>query len=223
MGVINILLVDDHEVVRSGLRSILGRYPRIRVIGEAAAEEEAIRKTERLRPDVLLLDLRLKVGSGLAVCRAVKTVLPSAKVLVLTAFADDDLVWEAIAAGADGYILKEIGSKSLYTAICKVHGGKPILDILATARLIGHVRDGVDGLAKKAALLSPQERRLIAGIAEGKTNKEIGRFLGLSEKTVKNYLSHAFEKMNVSRRSQLAALYSKYPNWFADLEPAARP
>jgi two-component system response regulator DevR len=219
---IRVLLVDDHEVVRSGLRAILGRFPRIRVVGEADSESEALSKAQKLYPDVILLDLHLKTGSGIAVCRAVKASLPDTKVLVLTAFADKDYVLESVVAGADGYILKEIDSKSLYEAIVGVKGGKPILDAMAVARLVGHVREDAGQLSRKAALLSTQERRLVARIAEGKTNKEIGRFMTLSEKTVKNYLSNIFEKLSVSRRSQLAALYSQYPHWFAESDVSTR-
>ena len=215
---LRVLLVDDHEVVRSGLRALLERFSRIKVVGEAASEDEAVRGALRWKPDVLLLDLHLKAGSGIGVCRVVKKALPETKVLVLTAFDDKNNVLDSVRAGADGYLLKEIDGQGLYDALIAVYGGKPMLDAIAVARLVGHVRDPEGGLSQKAALLSAQERRLVAYIAEGQTNKEIAGLMALSEKTVKNYLSNAFAKMGIARRSQLASLYSKYPHWFAGAE-----
>ncbi|MBU6401925.1 MAG: response regulator transcription factor [Verrucomicrobia bacterium] len=205
---IRLLLVDDHEVVRVGLRTLLQRAENIRLIGEAGTAAEAIRETDRLTPDVLLLDIRLPDGSGFDVCRHAQKKHPDIRVLVLTSYADDEIVHEAIRAGADGYLLKEIDAEALITAIENVAAGKSILDPAVTSRVFSHIRSTVgSGDQDKYDMLSAQERRVIALVAEGKTNKEIGVELNLSDKTVKNYLSNILEKLQFTRRSQAAAFY----------------
>jgi two-component system, NarL family, response regulator DevR len=204
---VRVVLVDDSEVVRTGLKALLSVEPAIEIIGEATNVSTAVETTIRLKPEVLLLDVRLPDGTGFDACRQILQRLPETRVLVLTSVADDALVDEAIRAGAHGYLLKEINTQGLVQAIADVAAGKSILDPAITARVIRLVKAG--GSSERDALraLSPQETRVLALIAEGRTNKEVGGELGLSEKTVKNYLSNIFEKLHVSRRAQAAAIY----------------
>jgi two-component system, NarL family, response regulator DevR len=205
---IRLLIVEDHEVTRLGLRTLLAACPQFEVVGEAGSVAEALEATVRLQPDLVLLDLRLADGSGIEVCRRLQAMDVDTKVLVLTSYADDELVFGAIAAGADGYLLKEIRGENLVQAIRDVAAGRSILDPAVTRRVMGRVRNpAAAGLQNKLDLLSAQERRVVALVAEGKTNKEIGRDLGLSDKTVKNYLSNAMEKLSLTRRSQAAAFF----------------
>ena len=206
---IRLLLVDDHEITRLGLRTLLSTFPQFEIVGEATAEGEAIEAATRLKPDLLLLDVRLSNGTGIEVCRRLQALELSARVLMLTSFANDELVFDAIAAGADGYLLKEIHADNLIQAIEDVAAGKSILDPAITNRVLSRVRSpDAPPEPNKLDLLSPQERRVVALVAEGKTNKEIGRDLALSEKTVKNYLSNAMEKLNLTRRSHAAAFFT---------------
>lgn len=205
---ISLLIVDDSEVVRVGLRALIGAEPDIAIVGEAQSVAEAVEKTAQLRPNVVLLDVRLPDGSGIDACRQLLRRAPDARVLILTSVIDDRIVDEAIRAGAHGYLLKEIDGRGLLSAIRDVAVGKSILDPTITARVLQMVRTGTtarDGYA----MLSPQEKRVLALIAEGCTNKEVGVKLGLSEKTVKNYLSTVFEKLQVSRRAEAAAIYAQ--------------
>lgn len=205
---VSLLIVDDSEVVRVGLRALLGAEPGIRIVAEAQSAAEAVEKAVRIRPQVVLLDIRLPDGSGLEACRQIVKRCPDTRVLILTSVIDDRLVDEAIRSGAHGYLLKEVDGRGLVTAIRDVATGKSILDPAVTARVMQIVRSGNaarDGLAS----LSPQEKRVLALIAEGCTNKEVGAKLGLSEKTVKNYLSTVFEKLHVSRRAEAAVIYAQ--------------
>ncbi|MBI4663663.1 MAG: response regulator transcription factor [Verrucomicrobia bacterium] len=206
---IRVLIVDDHEVVRIGLRTLLGRFPHIEVVGEAATAAAALAEMERATADVLLLDVRLPDGSGFDVCRQVQTMPGEPRVLILTSFADDEIVFEAIAAGADGYLLKEIDGEGLVKAIEKVAAGQSILDPAVTGRVLGRMKNLADP-PSKMDLLSTQERRVLALVAEGKTNKEIAADLGLSDKTIKNYLSNVLDKLHLSRRSQAAAFFVQH-------------
>ncbi|MHB8523005.1 MAG: response regulator [Limisphaerales bacterium] len=208
---IRLLLVDDHEVVRVGLRTLLERAGNIELVGEAATVEDTLRKTDSLNPDVLLLDIRLRDGSGFDACRQIQETHPDTRVLILTSYADDDIVHEAIRAGADGYLLKEIDAAGLIQAVENVAAGKSILDPAVTSRVFGRIKAATSPAAKdKFDLLSTQERRVIALVAEGKTNKEIAVDLGLSDKTIKNYLSNILEKLQFTRRSQAAVLYAQH-------------
>jgi DNA-binding NarL/FixJ family response regulator len=208
---IRVLLVDDHEIVRSGLKMVLSRFPDIDVVGEAATPQETIEAALRLTPSVVLLDLRLKEGSGLDVCHTLRTQLPATSILILTAYADEDTIMRAVNAGADGYVLKEINSQNLVLAIRDVAAGKSVLDRTATQHLLNTIRDGTDlSSQSKFQNLSKQEARIMAYVAEGKTNKEIGELMPLSSKTVKNYLSNIMNKLGLTRRSQVAAIYTKY-------------
>lgn len=208
---IRLLLVDDSEVVRAGLRALLGGDPTIDVVGDAASVAQGVSASERLKPDVVLLDIRLPDGSGIDACSRILRCSPNTRVLMLTSVVDDDVVGDAINAGAHGYLLKEIDGRGLVTAIRDVAAGKSTLDPAITARVMQRVRTGGAAHATRDALaaLSPQEKRVLALIAEGCTNKEVAARLGLSDKTVKNYLSTVFEKLHVSRRAEAAAMFAQ--------------
>lgn len=205
---VRLVLVDDSEVVRMGLRALLGTDPSLEIVGEADNVTAGVQTCQRLRPDVALLDIRLPDGTGFDVCRQILQSLPAVRVLILTSVADDTLVDEAIRAGAHGYLLKEIDGRGLVQAIHDVAAGKSILDPAVTARVMQFVRSA-GATDHTLASLSPQEKRVLALIAEGLTNKEVAVQLGLSDKTVKNYLSTVFEKLHVSRRAEAAVIYAQ--------------
>ena len=205
---LRLVLVDDSEVVRTGLRTLLAAERSIEIVGEAGNVAAAVEACTRLKPDLVLLDIRLPDGTGFDACRQILARAPATRVLILTSVADDKLVEEAIRAGAHGYLLKEIDRRGLVQAIRDVAGGKSVLDPNVTARVMEFMKSG---RADESVLssLSPQENRVLALIAEGCTNKEVGVKLGLSEKTVKNYLSTVFEKLHVSRRAEAAVLFAQ--------------
>lgn len=212
---ISILIVDDSELVRTGLKTLLEAHARtagtlLRMVGEAGTAGTAITEAARLNPDVVLMDIRLPDGSGLEACRKILASDPDIKVLVLTSVIDDSLVYDALGSGAHGYLLKEINAQGLCQAIVDVAAGKFILDPTVTTHVLKLVRSGSNPPTEqdKLATLSAQERRVLAFVAEGKTNKEIAGQMELSDKTVKNYLSNIFEKLKISRRSQAAVLYT---------------
>ena len=208
---IRILIVDDHRVVRSGLIALFAHHPDLNVIGEAGTVREAIDRTRELRPDVVLMDVRLPDGRGYEACREIRQTVPETRVLFLTSFADEEVVIESLDAGADGYLLKEIDEAALIRGIRDVADGRSILDPAVTRQVLSHAKhSGPSTGREKLELLSPQERRVLALVAEGKTNKEIGLALGLSDKTVKNYFSNLLEKLQLSRRSQAAAFYVQH-------------
>jgi two-component system response regulator DevR len=224
---INLLLVDDSELVRTGLKTLLGsrgeRSP-FAVVGEAATVASGVAETARLKPDVVLLDIRLPDGSGFEACRQILAKMPDTRVLILTSVIDDNLVYEAMSSGAHGYLLKEINAQALWQAIIDVAAGKFILDPAVTTRVLNLVRNGAPQSEQdKLAQLSAQERRVLALVAEGKTNKEIAEQMSLSDKTVKNYLSNIFEKLQISRRSQAAVLYAESRNDSRPPMPPKRP
>jgi len=204
---IRVLIVDDSELVRAGLRALLGVEPAIAVAGEAENVASGVAMCKRLRPDVVLLDIRLPDGTGVDACKEILRRLPATYVLILTSAIDDRMVDDALKAGAHGYLLKEVNGRSLIQAIFDVAEGKSVLDPAITARVIQLAKSGPE--KDVLASLSAQERRVLALIAEGKTNKEVGQALELSEKTVKNYLSNIFDKLQLTRRTQAAALYAK--------------
>lgn len=211
MNPVRVLIVDDHEVVRVGLRTLLSRVESVEVIGEAGNVSEALEKIRHVSPDVVLLDVRLGDGNGFDVCREVQKLEGNIRVLVLTSFADDNIVVEAISAGADGYLLKEINRDGLIDAIMKVASGQSVLDPAVTGRVFGKVQSMVNNpTTNKLTLLSAQERRVLALVAEGKTNKEIAAVMGLSDKTIKNYLSNILDKLQMTRRSQAAAYFAQH-------------
>lgn len=205
---ISVLLVDDSEVVRTGLRTLLGLEPSLRLLGEAASVAAGVEACARLRPDIVLLDIRLPDGTGFDACRQILKNSPETRVLILTSVVDHKMVDEAIRAGAHGYLLKEIDGRGLVHAIREVAAGKSILDPAVTARVMQMVRSGNSGRDAMASL-SPQEKRVLALIAEGCTNKEVGTKLEVSEKTVRNTISVIFEKLHVSRRAEAAAIYAR--------------
>jgi DNA-binding NarL/FixJ family response regulator len=197
---ISVLLVDDHEVVRAGLQTLLGGVDELRIVGEASTVAEAVSEAARLRPQVVLMDLRLPDGSGVDACRDILSDAPQTRILFLTSHSDEQAVMSTVLAGAAGYVLKDIGHQALVRAILDAAAGRSVLEPRVTQPVISHLA--------RAESLSVQERRVLALVVEGKTNKEVGAALGLSEKTVKNYLSNAFQKLGVSRRSQAAALFA---------------
>ena len=205
---VRVLLVDDSEMVRAGLRTLLGTDNSIKVIGEATNVATGVESAHRLKPDVVLLDIRLPDGSGLEACRQILKQTVDSRVLILTSVIDDTIVDEAIRAGAHGYLLKEIDGRGLVNAIRDVAAGKSILDPAITAPVMQLVKAAGTGRDAFGSL-SPQEKRVLALIAEGCTNKEVGMKMGLSEKTVKNYLSTVFEKLHVSRRAEAAVIYAQ--------------
>ena len=207
---IRVLLVDDHEVVRVGLRTVLGQTQGVTVVGEASTMADAIQQAQRLKPDVILMDVRLPDGSGVDACREILGALPGTRVIFLTSYADDDSVLAAVLAGAHGYILKEIDSPALLEAILSVAKGQSILDSSVTERALRWLR-GLHDLPATPGTdqLSSQEERVVALVAEGKTNKEIAVALGLSDKTVKNYLANVFQKLRITRRAQAGAFFVK--------------
>lgn len=214
---ITVLIVDDSELVRTGLKTLLDLNAdnagyRLRVVGEAQSQATAVSEAARLKPDVVLLDIRLPDGSGLTACRQILAADTEVKILILTSVIDDNLVYDAMSSGAHGYLLKEINAQGLCQAIVDVAAGKFILDPSLTTRVLNLVRSGSTPSIEqnKLAILSAQERRVLALVAEGKTNKEIAEQMGLSDKTVKNYLSNVFEKLKINRRSQAAVMYLEH-------------
>lgn len=205
---VRILLVDDHQVVRTGLRALIERQAGMQVIGEAGSVTEALAQTLATDPDLVLMDIRLPDGTGFDACRLIKSERPATRVLVLTSYADDDVVLKAIAAGAEGYLLKEVDNSALLRSMRAVANGQSILDPAVTQAVMGRLQRGPEPLAgDRLASLSAQERRVISLVAEGKTNKEIAQDMGLSDKTVKNYFSNILDKLSLSRRSQAVAFY----------------
>ncbi len=188
---------------------LLKRWPNIEVVGEASTAADGLSESRRLTPDVVLMDMRLPDANGVDVCREIRASSPQTKVVFLTAFADEETVMSAIFAGADGYLLKEIGGEALVGAIEAVARGQSILDPAVTRTVLDGMRSmSVPANPPSHSLLSPQEQHVLALVAEGKTNKEIAACLGLSYKTVKNYLSNVFQKLQVSHRSQAAAFFA---------------
>lgn len=205
MTIARILLVDDHQVVRMGLRLLLGDQPDLQVIGEAETAADAIRAVEQLRPDIVLMDVRIPGVGGIEATREIMRRFSETRVIMLTSFADDALVLRAITAGAMGYILKQVGTEELLRAIAAVRRGEALLDSSSTARLLSHVRAG-ERKAEDDAFrdLSNQELKVLAEVARGKTNAEIGKILYLSENTVRHYVSTILEKLHLTNRIELA-------------------
>ena len=207
---VRLLLVDDHEIVRLGLRALFAQANGIEVVGEAATAEAAVTEAVRTQPDVVLMDVRLSGSSGVDACREILGRCGETKVLFLTSYDDEEAMLTAVLAGAQGYLLKEIGGESLLRAVKCVAAGQSILDPTATRMLMDRMQSLTEmGDAGNAESLSAQETRVLALVARGKTNKEIAVALELSDKTVKNYLSTVFQKLRVTRRSEAAAIYSK--------------
>jgi two-component system, NarL family, response regulator DevR len=203
-----VLIVDDHEIVREGLRTVLSRQDGINVVGEAATVTDAVAESCRLQPDVVLMDVRLSSGSGVDACRAIRDCCPSSRVLFLSSYEDDEAVLAAVVGGASGYLLKQINGEGLARAIHAVAQGQSILDPAITQPLLTRMQQQKEKASEpQRATLSTQQQRVLALVAEGKTNKEIGVSLELSDKTVKNYIRFIFQKMKVTRRAQAAAFF----------------
>ncbi len=203
---IRVFLLDDHEIVRRGVRDLLDAEDDIRVIGEASTEAEAVGRVHALDPDVAVLDVRLQDGNGIEACREIRSLHPRTACLILTSFDDDEALFQAIMAGAAGYVLKQIRSSELVDAVRRVAGGQSLLDPVVTARVLERVRTG-PAQDPRIARLSEQERHVLELLAEGLTNRQIGQRLYLAEKTVKNYVTSVLSKMGMTRRTE-AAVYA---------------
>ncbi|MFB7271800.1 response regulator [Streptomyces sp. NPDC056244] len=209
---IRVLLLDDHEVVRRGVRDLLDAEPGIEVVGEAGTAEQALARGPALRPDVAVLDVRLPDGDGITVCRELRSAMPGLACLMLTSFDDDDALLDAIMAGAAGYVLKEIKGSALVSAVRTVASGQSMLDPATTTRLMNSLRGEESAPESEPGLLdglSPREREILALIGKGLTNAQIGKRLYLSEKTVKNNISRLLAKLGVERRIQAAVLATR--------------
>jgi DNA-binding NarL/FixJ family response regulator len=207
---IRLMLVEDHEVVRLGLREVFHRSHSISVIGECDTCAQAVVEAVHLKPDVVLMDLRLPDGSGVEVCREIRMACPETRVLFLTSFGDEEAVLSTIFAGASGYLMKQIDSRSLIDAVERVAKGQSILDPHVTGSFLARMGTlAAAPMDPTIQALSPQEQRILPLLAEGKTNKEIATEMGLAEMTVKSYLHSIFNKLKISRRAQAAAWFLK--------------
>lgn len=204
-----VMIVDDHEVVREGLRALLRRRPELAIVAEADSVATAIKEAARAEPDVVIMDVRLPDGSGIEACREIRGDYPDTKVIMLTSYADDDAVFASIMAGATGYLLKQTRTQALVDAIERAMRGESLLDPAVTQRVLERVRTAGSEKDDELALLSEQERKILDLVAEGKTNKEIAKEIFLSDKTVKNYVSSILSKLNLRRRSEAAAFIAR--------------
>ncbi len=206
---IRVLLVDDHEVVREGLRTLLARREDILVVAEAGSVAEAVEAAAKARPDVVIMDIRLPDGSGVEACRTIRDKRPETRVIMLTSYADDEALFASIVAGASGYLLKQTRGQALVEAIAAVAKGRSLLDPDVTEKVLERVRRGRREEDPAFASLTDQERRVLEHMAEGKTNREIGETLFLSEKTIKNYVSRILDKLGLKRRAEAAAYMAR--------------
>lgn len=211
MSHLRLLLVDDHEVVRLGLKSLIEHHPGYEVVAEAATAAEAVEKALLHKPDIVLMDIRLVGSSGIEACQEITTRLPETKVIMLTSYAEDEMLFAAIRAGAIGYVLKQIGSDALMRAIDAAARGEAALDPSLTQRLFSEMRRSIEKEERAAfADLTPQEMQVLALLTDGKTNREISETLFLSEGTVRNYVSSILSKLDVSNRAEAAAYAVKH-------------
>ncbi|MBO3673692.1 response regulator transcription factor [Streptomyces sp. NEAU-YJ-81] len=209
-GKIGIFLVDDHEVVRRGVRDLLASEPDMEVVGEAGTAADALARIPAARPDVAVLDIRLPDRSGVEVCREIRARDENIRCMMLTSFADDEALFDAIIAGASGYVLKDIRGEELLSAVRDVAAGRSLLDPVATARVLERLRGQTAAKPDdRLAALTEQERRILLLIGEGLTNRAIGERLHLAEKTIKNYVSSLLAKLGMERRSQAAAYVAR--------------
>ncbi len=208
-GPVRVYLLDDHEIVRRGIKELLERDGDIVVVGESDSAREAARRIPALRPDVAILDGRLPDGSGVEVCRDVRSIDPSIKALILTSFDDDAALFAAIMAGASGYLLKQVRGQDFVDSVRRVAGGQSMLDPAMTSRVLDRIRNGPEEDAELKDL-TPQERRILQLVGEGLSNREVARRMYLSEKTVKNYVSSVLGKLGVSSRTQAAVLAARH-------------
>ena len=208
---LRVLLVDDHEVVRGGIRALLQATEDIVVTAEAGSVREAIDEADRARPDVVVMDVRLADGSGIEATREILAAHPNTRVVMLTSFADDEALFASIMAGASGYVLKEVKGGELVRAIRTVGKGESLLDPAVTSSVLDRLRRGKHLMKdERLARLSPQEERILSLVADGRTNREIGDELSLAEKTVKNYVSSILSKLEVARRAEAAAYLARH-------------
>ena len=201
-------LLDDHELVRRGLSDLLGVESDIEIVGEASSVAEAMARIPATKPDVAVLDVRLPDGSGVEVCRDIRSNMPEIKCLMLTSYSDDEALFDAIMAGASGYVLKEIRGNDLIAAIRQVAAGKSLLDPALTQKVLERLRTG-NQEDERLSALSEQERKILILIGDGLTNRQIGEELHLAEKTVKNYVSSLLAKLGMERRTQAAAFVAR--------------
>ncbi|MGI8666610.1 MAG: response regulator [Jatrophihabitans sp.] len=200
---IRVFLLDDHEIVRRGIADLIGAEPDIAVVGEAGTAAGALARIPAVRPDVAILDARLPDGSGIDVCRDIRSAMPEIRCLILTSYDDNDAIFAAVMAGAAGYLLKEVRGSSLVEAIRQVAAGKSLLDPSVTGRLLARLREG-EPTDPRLASLTDREREILLLIADGLTNRQIGEQLFLAEKTIKNYVSGLLAKLGMQRRTQAA-------------------
>lgn len=205
---IKVLLVDDSEVVRLGLRSLLSMYPFMDMVGEAASGKDAVNLALSRRPDVVLMDIRMPEQSGIEACKEILSLLPSTSVIMLTSYDDDEAIYDSIMAGASGYVLKEISAQDLIHAIKQVASGKSLLDPSITTKLLKRIRNSEE--ARKIGELTEQEKLVLLHIAKGKTNREIAAAMVLSEKTVRNYVTQVLAKLELNNRAEAAAFAVRY-------------
>ena len=201
---IRLFLLDDHEIVRAGLRSLFETAEDFVVVGEAATAGEALDRIPPVHPHVAILDVRLPDGSGIEVCREIRSKSPEVACLMLTSYADDEALLAAIMAGAAGYVLKQVGASNLVDDVRRVAGGQSLLDPALTKRALERLQQGSEADPLLASL-TPQERRILDLVAEGQTNRQIAGALFLAEKTVKNYVSNLLAKLGMERRTQAAS------------------
>jgi DNA-binding NarL/FixJ family response regulator len=206
---ITVFLLDDHEIVRRGVAELLEAEGDIRVIGEAATQEQAVGRVHALDPDVAILDVRLEDGNGVEACREIRSLHPRTACLILTSFADDDALFHAIMAGAAGYVLKQIRSSELVDAVRRVAAGQSLLDPAVTARVLERIRTG-PRQDERIARLSRQELQVLELLAEGLTNRQIAERLYLAEKTIKNYVTSVLSKLGMARRTEAAVYAAKH-------------
>ena len=207
---LRLLVVDDHEVVRQGLVSMLGRREGFQVVAEAGTAADAIELAQKFQPDLVIMDVRLPDGSGIEACREIRSQLPATRVVILTSYPDEEAVFSAIVAGASGYLLKQIRARDLVSAIESVGRGESLLDPAVTEKVLERVRRIATGTEHdELAQLTQQERKILMLVAEGNTNKEIADEVFLSDKTVKNYVSSILSKLNLQRRAQAAAYVAR--------------
>jgi len=208
---LRLLVVDDHEVVRQGLVALLDRREGFEVVAEAGTVAEAVERAQRYEPDIVVMDVRLPDGSGIEACREIRAERPQTRVVMLTSYPDEEAVLSAIVAGASGYLLKQIRARDLVAALETVGRGGSLLDPAVTEKVLDRVRRmATGGVTDELAQLTVQERKILALVAEGKTNKEIAADVFLSDKTVKNYVSSILSKLNLERRAQAAAYVVKH-------------
>ena len=208
---LRLLIVDDHEVVRQGLVALLGRREGFEVVAEAGTVAEAVQQARKFEPDIVVMDVRLPDGTGIEACREIRAELPGTRVVMLTSYPDEEAVLSAIVAGAAGYLLKQIRARDLVAALEAVGRGESLLDPAVTEKVLERFRRiATGGQADELSMLTSQEQKILALVAEGKTNKEIAADVFLSDKTVKNYVSSILSKLNLERRAQAAAFVARH-------------